>query len=322
MGDDPSEFSIDVSEFHRRQAARQAGFPLSMTTLSTHDTKRSEDTRARIDVLAEIPDRWAEVLGELRRLAPVGDGVLENLLWSSFVGAWPASRERLHAYAEKASREAGSSTTWTAPNEEFEARMHAMVDAAFDDPEVARLIGGFVDEIAPHGWFNSLAAKLIQLTAPGVPDVYQGSELWETSLVDPDNRRPVDFAERRRILAELDAGVQPPLDATAAAKLLVTSRALRLRRDRPELFTRYTPLPVVGEAADHLVAFDRGGALTLATRLPVALERGGGWGDTVVAVPGRPMTDVITGRPFPGGLLRVADLLETYPVALLAPADS
>jgi (1->4)-alpha-D-glucan 1-alpha-D-glucosylmutase len=322
VGGDPSEFSIDVDEFHRRQAARQAGFPLSMTTLSTHDTKRGEDTRARIDVLAEIPDRWAEVLGELRQLAPVGDGVLENLLWSSFVGAWPASRERLHAYAEKASREAGSSTTWTAPDAEFEAGMHAMVDAAFDNPEVNRLVSGFVDEIARYGWSNSLSAKLIQLTAPGVPDVYQGSELWETSLVDPDNRRPVDFGERRRILGELDAGAQPPLDETAAAKLLVTSRALRLRRDRTELFTRYTSLPVVGEAASHLVAFDRGGAITLATRLPVALERRGGWGDTAVALPGRPATDVITGRTHPGGLLRVADILDTYPVALLATPES
>jgi (1->4)-alpha-D-glucan 1-alpha-D-glucosylmutase len=322
VGGDPSEFSIDVDEFHRRQAARQASFPLSMTTLSTHDTKRGEDTRARIDVLSEIPDRWAEVLGQLRRLAPVGDGVLENLLWSSFVGAWPASRERLHAYAEKASREAGSSTTWTAPNEEFEARMHAMVDAAFDDPEVTRLIERFVDEISGYGWSNSLSAKLIQLTAPGVPDVYQGSELWETSLVDPDNRRPVDFEERRRVLAELDAGALPPVDAGAAAKLLVTSRALRLRRDRSELFTRYTALDVVGEAAGHLVAFDRGGAITLATRLPIALERRGGWGDTVVAVPGRPMTDVLTGRSHPGGLLRVADILDTYPVALLATPES
>ncbi|MFC0678453.1 malto-oligosyltrehalose synthase [Lysobacter korlensis] len=322
VGGDPSEFAIGPDEFHRRQAARHAGFPLSMTALSTHDTKRGEDTRARIDVLAELPERWAEVLGELRRLAPVGDGVLENLLWSSFVGAWPASRERLHAYAEKASREAGSSTTWTAPNEEFEARMHAMVDAAFDNREVAGLLGGFADEIAGYGWSNSLSAKLIQLTAPGVPDVYQGSELWETSLVDPDNRRPVDFEERRRILADLDAGgALPPVDAGAAAKLLVTSRALRLRRDRTELFTRYTAVPVVGEAADHLVAFDRGGAITLATRLPVGLERHGGWGDTAVAVPGRPMTDVITGRRFPGGLLRVGDILDTYPVALLAPTE-
>lgn len=322
VGADPSEFAIDVAEFHRRQGARQAGFPKSMTTLSTHDTKRGEDTRARIDVLSEVPDRWAEVLGELRRLAPVGDGVLESLLWSSFLGVWPASRERLHAYAEKASREAGSSTTWTAPNEEFEGRMHAMVDAAFDDPRVTEVIEGFVDEIARYGWSNSLSAKLIQLTAPGVPDVYQGSELWETSLVDPDNRRPVDFEERRRILAELDGGALPPVDATAAAKLLVTTRALRLRRDRNELFTRYTPLAVIGEAAEHLVAFDRGGAITLATRLPVALERRGGWGDTVVAAPGRSLTDVITGRSHAGPLLRVADVLDTYPVALLATPES
>jgi (1->4)-alpha-D-glucan 1-alpha-D-glucosylmutase len=170
-----------------------------------------------------------------------------------------------------------------------------------------------------------------------VPDVYQGSELWETSLVDPDNRRPVDFDLRRRMLGDLDDGFErgalPPVDGTAAAKLLVTSRALRLRRDRPEWFTRYRPLEVADFASRHAIAFDRGGAVTVATRLPVGLAARvgaapsgaaptGAWGDTVVLVPRRPMVDALTGRRHDGGAIPLADLLATYPVALLVPADS
>jgi (1->4)-alpha-D-glucan 1-alpha-D-glucosylmutase len=197
------------------------------------------------------------------------------------------------------------------------------VDAVFDDPALHALLADFVAEIAPAGWSNSLAAKILQLTGPGVPDVYQGSELWETSLVDPDNRRAVDFARRRRMLADLDAaaarGDFPAVDATAAAKLLVTSRALRLRRDRRELFTRYTPMEVVGPASAHAIAFDRGGALTVATRLPVALARRDGWGDTALLRHAGPTTDALTGRMFTGSSIRLDELLATYPVALLIP---
>jgi (1->4)-alpha-D-glucan 1-alpha-D-glucosylmutase len=321
VGGDPAEFSIDLAEFHARQERRQATFPASLTTLSTHDTKRGEDVRSRIDVLSELPADWRATLTRLRDLAPVGDGPLENLLWESIIGAWPASRERLHAYAEKAAREAGNSTGWAAPDEAFEKRMHAMIDAAFDDPDVSAAVTAIVGRIAAPGWSNGLAAKLIQLTAPGVPDVYQGSEFWETSLVDPDNRRPVDFVERRAVLAAVDGGELPPVDVSGHAKLLVTARALRLRRDRPELFTRYASMAGVGERADHLVAFDRGGAVTLATRLPVGLEAAGGWGETSVLLPHRPVVDVITGARYEGGELSLNELLRRYPVALLATED-
>ena len=322
VGGDPSEFAIDVAEFHARQERRQAVFPASQTTLSTHDTKRGEDVRARIDVLSEVPQLWRETIAQLRELSPLGDAALENLLWESLVGAWPASRERLHAYAEKAAREAGDSTSWANPNEAFETRMHALIDSAFDNPDVVAVIEAIVARIAAPGWSNSLSAKLLQLMAPGVPDVYQGSEFWETSLVDPDNRRRVDFDERRRALADLDAGALPNIDDGAAAKLLVTSRALRLRRDRPELFTRYLPVAALGEAADHVVAFDRGGAVAIATRLPVGLAARGGWGDTSILLPGRPVTDVITGARYEGGQLPIGEVLSRYPVALLAPDEA
>ncbi len=320
VGADPSEFSIGIDEFHRRQQLRQAAFPASLTTLSTHDTKRGEDVRARITVLSEIPEEWEAALEQLRALVPLGDGPLEALLWEAIIGAWPASRERLHAYAEKAAREAGDSTGWSEPRESFEGRMHALVDAAFDDERVAGVIRSVLDLVEQPGWSNSLSAKLIQLTAPGVPDVYQGSELWETSLVDPDNRREVDFDIRRLYLSAIDGGSHPRVDETGAAKLLVTTRALRLRRDHPDLFSRYAPVEAFGPSRRHLVGFDSGDVVTLATRLPVGLARTG-WGDSTVALAGKPVTDVIADRDHDGGALPLAEVFARYPVALLVPTS-
>ncbi|WP_150306733.1 malto-oligosyltrehalose synthase [Planctomonas psychrotolerans] len=321
VGADPAEFSIPVTEFHERQALRQREYPHSMTTLSTHDTKRGEDVRARVNVLSELPDSWAGWLESLRDAAPLGDGPFENLMWQTIVGAWPASRDRLHAYVEKAAREAGNSTTWTAPDEKFEQRMHALVDAAFDDPRVSSILNVVYDRVSPFGWSNALSAKLVQLTAPGVPDVYQGSELWEMSLVDPDNRRPVDFGARRAALSAIRAGAQPSIDETGGAKLLVTARALRLRRDRNDLFSGYEPVIATGAAAGHVLAFDRGGAITVATRLPVGLADGGGWGDTAITVPDGSYVDFISGRTVNGGRIGLGALLAHYPVALLARND-
>ena len=322
VGGDPAHFADGIAEFHELQQRRLATWPAAMTTLSTHDTKRGEDVRARLHVLSELPDEWAAFLDAVRAAAPTGDGGFDELLWQAVVGAWPVGRGRLHAYAEKAAREAGRSTSWPAPDEAFERMMHAAVDAAFDDPHVAELVGQFVDRVAGPGWSNALAAKLLQLTGPGVPDVYQGSELWETSLVDPDNRRPVDFAERRRLLAELDAGTLPPVDATGAAKLHVTSRALRLRREHPEWFSRYRPLDVIGPAGEHVVAVDRGAVVVAAVRLPVGLARRGGWGDTTISTPRGPKVDVLTGREFAPGPIPAATLFSPYPVALLVGAPA
>jgi (1->4)-alpha-D-glucan 1-alpha-D-glucosylmutase len=191
-----------------------------------------------------------------------------------------------------------------------------VVDAAYDDPAVHGPLAGFVEQITPYGWTNALGQKLVQLTMPGVPDVYQGTELWEDSLVDPDNRRAVALDTRRAMLDRLDAADDPPpIDASGAAKLWVTSRTLRLRRDWPDLFAGYAPVLAAGAAAEHAVAFDRGGVITVATRLPVRLQRTGGWRDTTIDLGGA-ATDVITGRRMPRELA-VADLLDTYPVALL-----
>lgn len=320
VGADPSVFSVSSEEFHGKLLDRQENLPHSMTTLSTHDTKRSEDVRARINVLSEVPAEWESTLHTLGTLAPLPDGPLSNLLWQAIVGAWPLSRERAHAYAEKAAREAGNSTKWTAPNEEFEAAMHRLVDAAYDNQEVGRVLDAFVHRIKEAGWSNSLSAKLVQLTMPGVPDVYQGSEFWEDSLVDPDNRRRVDFAARRAALDEIDGGAKPPVGPDGKAKMLVTSAALRLRRDAPSLFTGYRPLAAVGPEASSVIAFDRGGAITVATRLPYGLAGRGGWAGTSLELP-YPVGDVLTGALFDAGEVAVRDLLATYPVALLARND-
>ncbi|MET3920482.1 malto-oligosyltrehalose synthase [Arthrobacter sp. UYEF20] len=322
VGADPTEFAVTPAEFHHRMARRQAELPLSMTTLSTHDTKRSEDTRARISVLAELAPEWKASLARLQELAPLPDGPLANLLWQAIAGAWPADRGRLQSYAQKVAREAGNSTNWTDPDAGFEDKLSAAVDAAFDNAGVRAELAALVALLEPYGAANSLGAKLVQLTMPGVPDVYQGTEFWDRSLTDPDNRRPFSFDARKRALAALDAGERPASFLDETAKLLVTSRALRLRRDRPELFAGYAPVTATGTAAAHLLAFDRGtatvGALTLATRLPRGLEHKGGWQDTAISLAAA-MTDELTGRSFGAGQVRVADVLASYPVALLVP---
>jgi (1->4)-alpha-D-glucan 1-alpha-D-glucosylmutase len=323
VGADPTEFSVSPAEFHTRMARRQAELPLSMTTLSTHDTKRSEDTRARISVFAELAGEWKAALARLQELAPLPDGPLANLLWQAVAGAWPADRERLQSYAQKAAREAGNSTNWMDPDAAFEEQLAKAVDAAFDDAGVRAELDSLVALLEPYGAANSLGAKLVQLTMPGVPDVYQGTEFWDRSLTDPDNRRPFDFGARRAALAALDAGGRPASYTDETAKLLVTSRALRLRRDRPELFAGYTPVRATGAAAEHLLGFDRGagshGAVTLATRLPRGLEQQGGWQDTAIVLAAA-MTDELTGHTFAAGPVPVAEILRDYPVALLVPA--
>jgi (1->4)-alpha-D-glucan 1-alpha-D-glucosylmutase len=319
VGGDPARFGMSVPEFHAASRDRQVRWPQTMTTLSTHDTKRGEDVRARLAVLSELPEVWAATVQRWMASAPIPDPVFAHLLWQTVAGTWPIERDRLHRYAEKAAREAATSTSWTDPDEAFERTMHAAIDTAYDEPGLNADVTDFAGGIETFGWSNSLGQKLVQLAMPGVPDVYQGCELWDNSLVDPDNRRPVDFDLRRELLAKLDAGWQPPVDRSGAAKLLVTSRVLRCRRDRPGLFTDYRPLAASGPAAEHAVAFDRGGAIAVATRLPAGLARAGGWRDTTLALPWAAV-DAITEQRYPAGPGRLADLLARYPVALLVRA--
>jgi (1->4)-alpha-D-glucan 1-alpha-D-glucosylmutase len=320
VGGDPGNPARTVTDFHRFAERLAASWPTGMTTLSTHDTKRQEDARARLAVLAEVPDEWGRELaiwrerllslaGAVRRVrAP--DPPTEYLLWQTLVGAWPISDERLTGYLLKAMREAKLSTSWTNSDGSYEAAALSYARRILADPEISRRIDAFVRRIRPAAAVHSLGAKLVQLTMPGVPDVYQGCELTGLSLVDPDNRRPVDYARRHELLAsvqrrlsaaDLDAAADlDPASDLDTAKLLVTAAALRLRRAHPDWFAgSYERLTAAGQASEHVVAFCRGTqAITVATRLPVRLRRSGGWKDTALALPAGRWRDALTGAEY------------------------
>lgn len=326
VGGDPARLGVSPPDFHAYAARLQRDWPQTMTTLTTHDTKRSEDVRARLMVLSQLPDEWVTAVTAWRALArkhtpspsPTGwpDPNTEYLLWQTLVGAWPIDAERLTRYLEKATREAKRYTSWVDPDDGYDARVREFASRVLRDPDVTAEVAAFVDRLAPHTRATVLGQKLVQLTMPGVADVYQGTELVTLTLVDPDNRQPVDYATRRDLLRRLDAGEKPAtLDAE---KLLVTARALRLRRDHPEWFgaaATYDPLPT---STEHLVAFARSSAVvTVVPRLTVALERAGGWGTATVTLPAGVWRDVLTGAAYGAGPVRVADLFATLPAALL-----
>jgi (1->4)-alpha-D-glucan 1-alpha-D-glucosylmutase len=326
VGGAPDRAGVDVAEFHAFCARLQRDWPLTMTTLSTHDTKRGEDVRARLVVLTEMADEWCRAVMAWRAIAAAyrswegwPDPTTDYLIWQTLVGAWPLSADRLAAYVEKATREAKLHTSWTAPDADYDAGVKSFVEAVCADENLRAAIEAFVGRIAPHARVAALGQKLVQLTMPGVPDVYQGTEFETLTLVDPDNRRPVDFETRRSALARLDSGSSPKdLDEE---KLLVTAAALRLRREHPEWFGAegdYAPL----EAPPHVLAFSRSSkVIVLATRLPVALERAGGFGDEALSLPAGSWRDVLTGRQF-SGLVRCSDVFGDLPVALLVPSEA
>jgi (1->4)-alpha-D-glucan 1-alpha-D-glucosylmutase len=322
VGGDPGRFGSSVAEFDDACSHQQQHWPLSMTGLSTHDTKRSEDVRARLVLLSQCPAEWADVVTQLAAAAaphrsPAGpDPVTEQLVWQTLVGAWPLTADRAVAYLEKATREAKAQTSWTDPVPAFDEAVATFVRAVLDDDAVTTLLQSFVERLAPAWRATVLAQKAVQLTMPGVADVYQGTELVDLSLVDPDNRRPVDFDQRRALLASLDDGGVPPVDDSGAAKLLVVSRLLRLRRERPELFLAGSTYEGLA-AGSRAVAFLRGGAVaTVAPTRAVELERSG-WGDDAVVLPTGTWRDVLTGAVHEGGQLRLAALLTQLPVAVL-----
>ena len=328
VGGDPGAFGIDLDAFHAAAAATAATHPLTMLSLSTHDTKRSEDVRARLTLLSEIPAEWQSTVlrwaavNERHRCDELPDRNSEYLLYQTLVGAHPIETDRVLAYMEKAVREAKLFTAWTAVDEGYEAALRGFIGGVLADSRFQAELATFAGGLTRAGRVNSLAWKLITLTAPGVPDIYQGSELWDLSLVDPDNRRPVDYDERRRRLAELEGLTAEQAWERAdegLPKLLVVSRTLRLRRRLPDAFgpaAGYRPLRGKGPREEHLVAFTRADRLlTLAPRLPLKLA--GDWQGTTVEIPAGGWRDAFTGREWEGGVLPVADLLSAFPVSLL-----
>ncbi|MGH3394254.1 MAG: malto-oligosyltrehalose synthase [Streptosporangiaceae bacterium] len=333
VGGEPGRLGLSPAAFHAFAARLAAGWPATMTTLSTHDTKRGEDLRARLTVLTERPGEWAAAVADwherARALGASPEPDTEYLMWQTLAGAWPIEPGRLTEYLCKAMREAKTRTSWTDQDTTYEDAVAGLARAVLADAGLAGSIAGFVARIQPDARVNSLGAKLVQLTMTGVPDLYQGCELGSFSLADPDNRRPVDFARRAALLAALDdagsgASGEAGLDAD---KLLITSRALRLRRENPDWFAgTYEPLTASGSAAGHVLAFARGGAaVTVATRQPAGLRERGGWSGTVLSMPAVPAgsagwRDALTGTVHPGTRLSLEQLTRQLPVALLIPA--
>jgi len=358
VGGDPSRFGRSPESVHQFNSGRQANGPHGLSPLSTHDTKRGEDVRARLNVLSELPDEWGEAIrawAELNAVhktaladGPAPDRNDEYLLYQTLLGAWPLEpysaneyrdfTERVQRYVQKATHEAKVHSSWINPNAEYDAAAREFVHRILD-PETGRAFleafRPFQRRISRVGLFSSLAQTVLKLTLPGVADTYQGTELWDFSLVDPDNRRPVDYARRQALLAEMRA--EPAVTegvgnmADGRIKLFVTQRILNLRRERPGLFTsgHYVPIPVKGAAADHAFAFlRRNGTDAVLVVIPRMLARlcpgeqdvplGNAWGDSHLETDGiGEWSDVLTRARHPSGALRLADLFRHCPVVVL-----
>jgi (1->4)-alpha-D-glucan 1-alpha-D-glucosylmutase len=332
VGGDPGRFGVSAAEFHRESVATQARWPQTMLATSTHDTKRGEDVRARLALLSETPDRWQAAverwaaINEAHRRGEWPDRNAEYLLYQTLVGAWPLDVERAVDYMRKTAREAKAYTSWTDPRAAYEDALLGFVTDALADRRFVADLEAFVAPLVEPGRINSLAQTLIKLTAPGVPDLYQGTELWSLTLVDPDNRAPVDYTLRRRLLDELEDATPEEiwrrLDE-GLPKLWTIRQALGLRRRRPELFGAqgdYRAIEARGARASHVVAFARAEAsITIVPRLVIGL--GGDWGDTALEIPDGRWRNELTGETVNGGPVALGPLLRRFPLALLARDD-
>ena len=355
VGGSPERFGISVEDFHRQNQRQFEHWPHTLLATATHDTKRGEDVRARLNVLSEIPQLWESAVWRWSRLNDDKKVLLEHgvaphandeyLLYQTLIGAWPQDaespgglkrfRERIAAYMIKALREAKRRTSWIDPNPDYEQATATFVERILNPISSKVFLADFkkLQAVVSHfGVFNSLAQTLLKLTAPGLPDCYQGTELWDLSLVDPDNRRPVDFALRRKLLQGLKREVNlPQLLANAASgevKLFTIWQTLQARRERLELFQQgsYIPLSTSGAKAAHVCAFARRSeALVIVPRLPWTLCRGKPiaplgakiWQDTAVSIPSGKYRNPFTGTVHSARKgVPVAEVLNDFPVAL------
>jgi len=336
VGGDPGRTEFDpLREFHELNRARAAHWPDALNATSTHDTKRSEDARARINVLSEIPRqwtrqvrRWSKMNADLRRNG-VPNPNDEILLYQTLAGMWPLDErdvpgvvERLRAYLEKAAREAKTWTSWLAPDVESESALLGFATAALERDVFLRDFLRFQKRVAFYGILNSLAQVVLKAAAPGVPDFYQGTEIWDFSLVDPDNRRPVDYERRAKMLRRVRSDTIERLLRNrndGRIKMFVIWKMLDLRARHAETFTRgaYAPL----DGGEHVCAFARGEDFVVAVpRLVTSLvppgrfPLGAVWGDAAIDIRGR-WVNAFTGEVVEGG--RLAEIFARFPVAAL-----
>jgi (1->4)-alpha-D-glucan 1-alpha-D-glucosylmutase len=327
VGSQPSLVGISNDKFHEFCHYLSDRWPNSMLATSTHDNKRSEDVRARISLLSEIPERWSEALHQWSQLNAnawqnrLPDRHAEYLLYQTLIGAWPIDRDRAWAYMLKACREAKINTSWHEPNSSFEEKIRGFVGGVFETPEFLESLVKFIEPLILPGRVNGLAQTMIKMVAPGVPDFYQGTELWDLSLVDPDNRRPVDFALRARLMERArHCGAGEALSDwdSGLPKLWMTARILKARQERGEDFSatsQYQPLVAQGSHLGRLLAFRRGENLIAAVpRFTLTLA--GDWSDTRLPLPGglwrNCFTDEVIQREVTPGAL-----FASFPVALL-----
>lgn len=331
VGAQPSLIGIPSEKFHEFCHYLSERWPRNLLTTSTHDTKRSEDVRARISVLTELPDRWGEALHQWSQVnAPAWKGRApdrhaEYLLYQTLVGAWPIDRDRCWAYMLKACREAKILTSWHEPNVGYELAIQEFIDGVFATSEFVASLDRFVAPLVLPARINSLAQTLIKLTAPGVPDFYQGTELWDLSLVDPDNRRPVDYERRTSLLAR--GRSLPPSAVTSdwdsgLPKLWLIARVLEVRRACPRCFSGespYHPIVAQGGRLGHVLAFARGENVIVAVpRFTYSLR--GDWADTRLRLPDGPWVDRLSGAKL-SGEIEADRLFGAFPVVLLVRED-
>lgn len=330
VGGNPARFGLPLADFHAWLQRQKEAWPNSQLTTSTHDTKRSEDVRARLNVLSEIPGEWAQAVGRwsamnaCHREGHFPDRNAEYLFYQALVGAWPLTEARAQAYMEKASHEAKQHTDWTRRNPPYEAALKKFVSETLRDPQFMTDLEHFVGRISEAASVNALAQTLLKLTAPGVPDIYQGCELWDFSLVDPDNRRPVDFALRQNLLETVASASAAEIwrrRADGSPKLWLIRKVLKRRERMPEdARLNYEPVFAQGAKADHVVAFSRGGAM-----MPVVprfyLKLNHDWQDTVLPLPDGDWLDEFSGETF-RGVVPLPELLRWFPVALLVRKEN
>jgi (1->4)-alpha-D-glucan 1-alpha-D-glucosylmutase len=328
VGGNPAAPAVSIADFHDSNRNRLESHPHAMLSLSTHDTKRSEDVRARLCTITEIPSRWHSALRRWARMnlslktGGFPDTNAEYLYYQTVIGAWPISADRLSAYMQKAAREARQHTSWSCPHEAYESALNAFVRRTLEHRAFTEDVDRFVSRIKDAGYINSLSQVVLKNTCPGVPDLYQGSEIWDFSLVDPDNRRPVDYELRKRLLGSLDSLSTEDILARAEEglpKLLATHRSLQLRRNRPLSFgpeAAYKPLSAKGPRSEHIVAFQRGvDVLVVVPRL--VLTAGGHWAGTSLDIPPGVWRHEFTSEIVPPGPIGIQQLFRRFPVALL-----